>query len=254
MTCTCWPRCSGGSHREPPQLVARGITYSFEMQPVAMGAKKARVIRLTAARTAPPLFEVSCQRPPAAGRARPHVSPLRPVPPLPRACRVLRSLVKDRPVPADLWALVIPKEGFDDGYWEEGARGGCPVTVRFGPRLRRRRDEGDHQIWFMGSVYDGAMGSIVTTTQITLTSGTTTLKGKVDATPAATRWDRCRRGTTTRSRSRPRIIGLSFRTTPASRRPTPPPASQASDVYSANTTQTFDFDAYLFPEGLEAPR
>ena len=35
--------------------------------------------------------------------------------------------------------------------------------------------------------------------------------------------------------------------------PTPPPASQASDVYNASTTQTFNFDAYLFPDGLPAP-
>ena len=36
--------------------------------------------------------------------------------------------------------------------------------------------------------------------------------------------------------------------------PTPPPASQASDVYNSNTTQTFNFDAYVFPSITEDGR
>src|SRR4030095_17252714 len=41
---------------------------------------------------------------------------------------------------------------------------------------------GNHQIWFMGSVYDGASGILVTNYSISLTFGTTTINATVDAT------------------------------------------------------------------------
>jgi hypothetical protein len=111
---------------------------------------------------------------------------------------------------------------------------------------------GNHQIWFMGSIYDGATGAILNGYDISLTYGKTTVKGTVD--PNTGRYtlgplpawndygvtvvlDQYRAFTSYNSGIAP---------------PTPPPSSQASDVYNASTTQTFDFDAYLFPTSVMA--
>src|SRR6185436_16896098 len=40
--------------------------------------------------------------------------------------------------------------------------------------------KGNHQIWFMGSIYNGATGELVFDYGISLTYGTTTIQGKVD--------------------------------------------------------------------------
>jgi len=112
--------------------------------------------------------------------------------------------------------------------------------------------EGNHQIWFMGSIYDGAMSTIIPDYAISLTYGTTTIQGKVDTNtgryslgplPA---WNDY---AITIQRPYYRLF-VSYNAGIAP--PAPPAASQQSDVYSANTTQTFDFDAYLFPESLAA--
>ena len=112
--------------------------------------------------------------------------------------------------------------------------------------------KGNHQIWFMGSIYDGAMSTIIPDYTISLTYGATTIQGKVDAytgrytlgpLPA---WNDY---AITIQRPYYRLF-VSYNAGIAP--PPPPAASQQSDVYSANTTQTFDFDAYLFPQSLVA--
>ena len=116
--------------------------------------------------------------------------------------------------------------------------------------------KGSHQIWFMGSVYNGATGSILsannyTPYEISLVSGTTTIRGTVDANGRYTlgplqAWNDY--AITISAPDYRAFTSYNAGIAP----PTPPPASQASDVYTANTTQTFDFDAYLFPDGLQA--
>jgi hypothetical protein len=111
---------------------------------------------------------------------------------------------------------------------------------------------GNHQIWFMGSVFDGASGAGITGYEISLVSGPTTIRGKVDGNgryllgplPA---WNDY--GVTI---SAPGFRG--FASYNAGIAPPPPPAAaQASDIYNSNTTQTFNFDAYLFPDGIPVP-
>ena len=41
--------------------------------------------------------------------------------------------------------------------------------------------KGQHQIWFMGSVFDGASGAVLTAYDITLVYGKNRVKGTVDA-------------------------------------------------------------------------
>ncbi|HXU02899.1 MAG TPA: hypothetical protein VN903_18160 [Polyangia bacterium] len=110
--------------------------------------------------------------------------------------------------------------------------------------------KGSHQIWFMGSIYNGATGEIVNGYEISLTYGTTTIKGKVDENtgrytlgplPA---WNDY--AVTINAPYMRGFVSYNGGIAP----PTPPPASQQSDVYTANTTQTFDFDAYVFPADL----
>ena len=113
-----------------------------------------------------------------------------------------------------------------------------------------------HQIWFMGSVYNGASGQILSATnytpyEISLVSGTTTIRGTVDANGRYTlgplqAWNDY--AVTISAADFRGFTSYNAGIAP----PTPPPASQASDVYNANTTQTFNFDAYLFPSRLEA--
>jgi hypothetical protein len=112
--------------------------------------------------------------------------------------------------------------------------------------------KGNHQIWFMGSIYDGATGLIIKDYQIALTFGTTTLQGTVDANTGRytvgplSAWNDYA-VTISRPYYRP-FVSYNAGIAP----PAPPAASQQSDVYSANTTQTFNFDAYLFPQDLAA--
>ncbi len=131
------------------------------------------------------------------------------------------------------------------------------LTVGLAPGCGDEEKQGSHQIWFMGSVYNGATGAILspsngTPYEITLVSGTTTLRGTVDANGRYTlgplqAWnDYAVTITATDYRA---FTSYNAGIAP----PTPPPASQASDVYTANTTQTFNFDAYLFPAALQAP-
>jgi len=110
---------------------------------------------------------------------------------------------------------------------------------------------GNHQIWFMGSIFNGATGAVVTDYQISLTYGKTTVNGSVDMMtgrytlgplPA---WNDYAVS----------VVSYGYRTFNSYNAgispPTPPPASQASDVYNASTTQTFDFDAYVFPDSVQ---
>jgi hypothetical protein len=110
---------------------------------------------------------------------------------------------------------------------------------------------GNHQIWFMGSIFNGATGAVVTDYQISLTYGKTTVNGSVDMTtgrytlgplPA---WNDYAVS----------VVSYGYRTFNSYNAgispPTPPPSSQASDVYNASTTQTFDFDAYVFPDSVQ---
>jgi hypothetical protein len=108
---------------------------------------------------------------------------------------------------------------------------------------------GNHQIWFMGSIYDGATGMVVTGYDISLVYGQTTIKGKVDANGRYTlgplaAWNDY--GVVISAGGYRAFTSYNAGIAP----PTPPPASQASDVYNASTTQTFDFDAYLFPDSV----
>jgi hypothetical protein len=110
---------------------------------------------------------------------------------------------------------------------------------------------GNHQIWFMGSIFNGATGAVVTDYQISLTYGKTTVNGTVDMMtgrytlgplPA---WNDYAVSIT--SYGYRLFNSYNAGISP----PTPPPASQASDVYNASTMQTFDFDAYLFPDAVQ---
>jgi hypothetical protein len=128
------------------------------------------------------------------------------------------------------------------------------ATVGFGCG-EEQEAKGDHQIWFMGSVYDGATGQILTGYEISLVSGPTTVRGKVD-------------GYTGRYTVGPLkawndyavmisapyyrgFVSYNAGIAPPAR-PTTGTTITADDVYSANTTQTFNFDAYVFPQGLQA--
>jgi hypothetical protein len=110
----------------------------------------------------------------------------------------------------------------------------------------------NHEIWFMGSIYDGATGAVLVDYDISLVYGTTTVKGKVDrATGRYTlgplpAWNDY--GVVISQGGYRAFTSYNAMIAP----PTPPPASQQSDVYTARTMQTLDFDAYLFPDSLQA--
>jgi hypothetical protein len=110
----------------------------------------------------------------------------------------------------------------------------------------------NHEIWFMGSIYDGATGAVLVDYDISLVYGATTVKGKVDRgtgrytlgpLPA---WNDY--GVIISQGGYRAFTSYNSMIAP----PTPPPASQQSDVYTARTMQTFDFDAYLFPDSLQS--
>lgn len=121
--------------------------------------------------------------------------------------------------------------------------------------------KGDHQIWFMGSIYDGATAMTLTDYEISLVYGPTTIKGKVD--PITGRYTL---GPLQAWNDYAVIISRPYYRAFVSynsgiappTRPAPSGGSNsqtttvtADDIYSANTTQTFDFDAYLFPAALQ---
>jgi hypothetical protein len=115
------------------------------------------------------------------------------------------------------------------------------------------RHTGKHEIWFMGAVVDGATGAPIATYDITLVSGTTTIKGKVDA-------------TTHRFTVGPLqawndygilIDNPDYRHFSSYNGGIAPPTlganSTTSDIYSSDTTQTFNFNASLFPTAVKPP-
>jgi len=120
------------------------------------------------------------------------------------------------------------------------------LTVGLAPGCGDEEKQGSHQIWFMGSVYNGATGQILsanngTAYEISLVSGTTTIRGTVDPNGRYTlgplqAWNDY--AVTISATDFRAFTSYNAGIAP----PTPPPASQASDVYTANTTQTFDFD------------
>jgi hypothetical protein len=125
-----------------------------------------------------------------------------------------------------------------------GAAAGCG---------EQEEKKGSHEIWFMGSVSDGATGEVIKEYEISLKYGTTNITGTVDTTTGRYTLGPLRAWNdyaVTISRPYYRAF-VSYNAGIAP--PTPPAASQQSDVYSANTTQTFNFDAYLFPESLQSP-
>ena len=114
------------------------------------------------------------------------------------------------------------------------------------------RHTGKHDIWFMGAVVDGASGAPITTYDISLVWGTSTVKGKVDAGGRYTlgpfpAWNDY--GILINSANYRAFSSYNAQIAP----PMPTNTSLASDVYSADTTQTFIFDASLFPTAVAAP-
>jgi len=111
---------------------------------------------------------------------------------------------------------------------------------------------GNHDIWFMGAVIDGATGMPLTTYDISLTWGTKSVTGKVDAAgrykmgpmPA---WNDY--GVTISSTGYRAFSSYNAGIAP----PAPGSTSLSADVYTADTTQTFNFDASLFPSTLTPP-
>jgi hypothetical protein len=113
--------------------------------------------------------------------------------------------------------------------------------------------KGQHEIWFMGSVVDGASGALVKDYTVTLVYGSHTVNGTVDATtgryvvgplPA---WNDY--GILISSTGYRAFSSYNAGISP----PAPPASSISSDVYSSSTTQTKDFDAYLFPDSVTVP-
>jgi hypothetical protein len=121
---------------------------------------------------------------------------------------------------------------------------------------------GKHDIWFMGTVIDGLLNTPLTSADpktppyaISLVYGTTTVKGKVDASGRYTlgplpAWNDYGIiiDTSTTGAYRP---FSSYN--PGIAPPAPPATSQSANIYTADTTQTFDFDAYVFPVAATAP-
>ncbi len=111
---------------------------------------------------------------------------------------------------------------------------------------------GTHDIWFMGAVIDGATGMPLTTYEISLVWGTNTAKGKVDASGRYTlgpmpAWNDY--GVLITSAGYRAFSSYNAGISP----PAPGSTSLSADVYTADTTQTFNFDASLFPSSLAPP-
>jgi hypothetical protein len=122
--------------------------------------------------------------------------------------------------------------------------------------------DGTHNIYFMGTVIDGVLNTPLAPTdpqtppyEISLVYGTKTEKGKVDASGRYTL------GPLPAWNDYGIIISVtnagdyrSFSSYNAGiAPPAPPTTSQSADIYTADTTQTFDFDAYVFPTSATAP-
>ena len=111
---------------------------------------------------------------------------------------------------------------------------------------------GKHDIWFMGAVIDGATGMPLTTYDISLTWAANTVKGKVDGTGRYTMgplpaWNDY--GVVISSSGYRAFSSYNAGIAP----PAPGTTSLSADVYTADTTQTFNFDASLFPSMLAPP-
>lgn len=111
--------------------------------------------------------------------------------------------------------------------------------------------KGNHEIWFMGSIYDGATGAVLNGYTISLTYGPTTVTGKIDANGRYTlgplqAWNDY--AVTITLDGYRAFTSYNAGISP----PAPPTTSQAADVYDASTMQTFDFDAYLFPSSIQS--
>jgi len=108
---------------------------------------------------------------------------------------------------------------------------------------------GKHDIWFMGAVIDGASGMPITTYEISLVWGTNSVKGKVDASGRYTMgplpaWNDY--GVIISSNGYRAFSSYNAAIAP----PAPGSTSLSADVYTADTTQTFNYDASLFPSTL----
>jgi hypothetical protein len=110
-----------------------------------------------------------------------------------------------------------------------------------------------HDIWFMGAVIDGAAGTPVLAYEVSAVYGSHTVKGKVDATtgryvvgpiPA---WNDY--GILINADGYRTFTSYNAGIAP----PAPPATALSSDIYKSATSQTFDFDAYLFPTSVTAP-
>ena len=111
---------------------------------------------------------------------------------------------------------------------------------------------GKHDIWFMGAVIDGASGKPLTSYEISLVWGTNTAKGKVDTSGRYTvgplpAWNDY--GVLVSADGYRAFSSYNAGISP----PAPGSTSLSADVYTADTTQTFNFDASLFPSTLSPP-
>lgn len=115
------------------------------------------------------------------------------------------------------------------------------------------RHTGKHDIWFMGAVVDGASGMPIAAYDLTLVSGTTTIKGKVDATThrftvgPLQAWNDY--GIIIDSADYRHFSSFNAAIAP----PTLGGNSTTADIYSSDTTQTFNFNAALFPTAIKPP-
>jgi len=113
---------------------------------------------------------------------------------------------------------------------------------------------GTHDIWFNGAVINGVTSVPVKTYDISLVWGPKSIKGKVDAATG-----RFTLGPLPAWNDYGVVIdaGTDYRAFSSFNSgispPAPPTTSQSADIYSANTTQTFNFDAYLFPSVVATP-
>jgi hypothetical protein len=122
--------------------------------------------------------------------------------------------------------------------------------------------DGTHNIYFMGTVIDGVLNTPLAATdpnsppyEISLVYGTTTVKGKVDASGRYTlgplpAWNDY--GIIISATNAGDYRSFSSYN-PGIAPPAPPTTSQSADIYTADTMQTFDFDAYVFPTSATAP-
>jgi hypothetical protein len=118
---------------------------------------------------------------------------------------------------------------------------------------------GTHNIYFMGSVFNGATGELVTDYTLTLVYGSHSVKASVDKTSG-----RYTVGPLPAWNDYGIVVDSAgfraFSSYNAGIAPPPPPSvpnattiQTSGDVYHSNTTQTKDFDAYLFPTDLPVP-